>query len=61
MSRTGTALAVAAGVGGVALNVIARKAPWRRYPWHLVGMAAGVVGTELAVPSAAAQLAVTGV
>jgi acetyl esterase/lipase len=61
VSRTGIALAVAAGVGGVALNVIARKAPWRRHPWHLVGMAAGVVGTELPVPSAAAQLAATGV
>jgi acetyl esterase/lipase len=60
MSRTGTALAVAAGVGGVALNVIARKSPWRRHPWHLFGMAAGVVGTELSVPAAAVQLGTTG-
>ncbi|MFC0429655.1 alpha/beta hydrolase [Kutzneria buriramensis] len=61
MSRTGTALAVAAGVGGVALNVIARRAPWRHYPWHLVGMAGGILGTELPVPTATAQLAATGV
>ncbi|GAA3439911.1 alpha/beta hydrolase [Kutzneria kofuensis] len=60
MSRTGTALAVAAGVGGVALNVIARRSPWRHYPWYLPGTALGVVGTELPVPAAAAQLAVTG-
>ncbi|MEV6608341.1 alpha/beta hydrolase [Kutzneria sp. NPDC051319] len=61
MSRTGTALAVAAGVGGVALNVIVRRAPWRRYPLSLVGMGFGVVGAEASVPAAAAQLAVTGV
>ena len=60
MNRTGIALAVAAGVGGVALNVFARKTVLRRYPWDLVGMAAGLVGTELSVPSAAAQLAATG-
>lgn len=61
MKKTGIALAVAAGVGGVALNVIARRAPWRRAPWHLVGMAVGVIGTELPVPAAAAQLGATGV
>ena len=43
---------MAAGVGGVALNVIARNAPWRRHPWNLAGLAAGLVGTELPVPSA---------
>ncbi|QUQ63272.1 alpha/beta hydrolase [Kutzneria sp. CA-103260] len=61
MTRTGIALAVAAGVGGVALNVFARRTPWRRAPWHLAGMAAGVVATELSVPVAAAQLGATGV
>ena len=60
MNRTGIALAVAAGLGGVALNVIARRSPWRHYPWYLPGLAAGIVGTELSVPSSAAQLAATG-
>jgi acetyl esterase/lipase len=49
-------LAVGAAVAGVLLNLFGRWTPWRRYPWYLAGMAAGLGGTELGVPLAATQV-----
>jgi acetyl esterase/lipase len=53
----GTALAVGAGLGGLAVHLFARRGPWRRYPWYLPGLAVGVAGSELGVPVAGAQIA----
>lgn len=57
MRGAGTALAVGAGLGGLAVHLFARRAPWRRYPWYLPGLAVGVAGSELSVPVAGAQVA----
>lgn len=54
------ALAVAAGVAGTALNVFARRSPWRHYPWYLAGLVPGLGGTELSVPLAAGTVAAGG-
>ncbi|HEX3779383.1 MAG TPA: alpha/beta hydrolase [Pseudonocardiaceae bacterium] len=56
MRRAGTVLAVGAGLTGVVVNVFARRAPWRRYPWYLPGLVAGLAGTEFAGPVAGAQV-----
>lgn len=56
---TGTTLALGTAAVGVALNVFGRRTPWTRYPWYVPGMAAGISGTELSAPFAAAQ-ALTG-
>jgi acetyl esterase/lipase len=54
--RAGVGLAVGAAVAGVLLNLFGRRTPWRRYPWYLAGMAAGLGGTELGGPLAATQV-----
>lgn len=54
------ALAVATGVGGAAVNVFARHAPWRRYPWYLAGLVPGIGGSELGASLAAVHLAAGG-
>jgi acetyl esterase/lipase len=54
------ALAVAAGAAGVALNVFGRRAPWRHYPWYLVGLLPGIGGTELGGTMAITQAAAGG-
>src|SRR5437879_1085469 len=59
--RAGTALALAAGAAGVAVNVFGRRAPWRVYPWYLAGLVPGLAGSELPGPLAAARLAAAGV
>ena len=59
--KAGTALALAAGAAGVAVNVFGRRAPWRVYPWYLAGIVPGLAGTELPGPLAAAQLTAAGV
>jgi acetyl esterase/lipase len=53
----GTALAMVAGLGGLAVHLFARRAPWRRYPWYLAGLGAGVAGSEAGIPVAGAQVA----
>jgi acetyl esterase/lipase len=53
----GTALAAAAGLGGLAVHLFARRGPWRRYPWYLPGLAVGVAGSELGVAVAGVQVA----
>lgn len=60
IGRTGAAVAALAGAVGVTLNVFARRAPWRVYPWYLPGVGLGLGGTELAVPMAAVQTAAAG-
>jgi acetyl esterase/lipase len=55
--RLGTALAVGAGLGGLAVHLFARRAPWRRYPWYLPGLGIGVAGSEAGIPLAATQVA----
>jgi acetyl esterase/lipase len=60
MRRSGVGLALAAGAAGVALNVFGRRAPWRRYPWYLVGLVPGLGGTELGRPMAITQAAAGG-
>ncbi|HEY2697405.1 MAG TPA: alpha/beta hydrolase [Pseudonocardiaceae bacterium] len=57
MKGTGTALAVVAGLGGLAVHLFARRAPWRRHPWYLPGMGIGIAGSEAGIPVAAAQIA----
>jgi acetyl esterase/lipase len=49
-------LAVGSATAGVLLNLFGRRTPWRRYPWYLAGMAAGLGGTELGAPLAATQV-----
>jgi acetyl esterase/lipase len=54
--RAGVALAVGSAAAGVLLNLFGRRTPWRRHPWYLAGMAAGLGGTELGTQLAATQV-----
>ncbi|HJP73045.1 MAG TPA: alpha/beta hydrolase [Pseudonocardiaceae bacterium] len=57
MRGAGTALAIGAGLGGLAVHLFARRAPWRRYPWYLAGLGVGIAGSEAGIPVAGAQVA----
>lgn len=56
MRRLGVALALGCAAVGIVLNLFGRRTPWRRYPWYLAGVGAGIGGTELGGPVAATQV-----
>lgn len=57
MRGRGVALAIGAGLGGLAVHLFTRRAPLRRRPWSLAGLGLGIVGSEAGIPVAGAQVA----